>query len=121
MRKTKDYKFYFSPRGIPLIYCGPPQQKPVLTCENYMKWYDLFLVMPDGSVTALPHKVSLDIVEKSNGYGLLCDHCVYPGLIPMVADLAGASVDGNSFDMIVGRWENDIKNTWDHVVSKDIW
>jgi len=43
-------RFYFSNRNLPLIYYGEPSEKPVITVENYLKWYDLYLVLPTGSV-----------------------------------------------------------------------
>jgi hypothetical protein len=41
---------YISPYGNPLVYTGEPGERPILTCENYCKWYALFAVLPDGTI-----------------------------------------------------------------------
>ena len=46
---------YLSERGHTLVYWSPPSEVPVLTVENYVKWYGLYLVHPDGRVGVGDH------------------------------------------------------------------
>lgn len=91
---------YFSDRQLPLVYhhAMRPTDKPVLTVENYLKWYCLYLVRPDGSVEAV------DFPE--DGY---CDHVPFPAAVLRMADERGWHVCTESMEMMIGRFMLEYK------------
>lgn len=104
----QEFRTYYSDRGIPLVYNNAPDKQPVLTVENYLKWYSLFLVNPDGSVEVLPYDRYRHL-EGSDGLPFLWgDHVVYPPAYERICDELDLIFDGNSADIIAGRWINDV-------------
>lgn len=100
---------YVSDRNFPLAYHGHPQERPVLTCEVYIKWYALYLVLPSGKIREADLS---DIYDHSPylalvGETLVSDHCWNPTAISALAHAKGWIVDDVSFDLLVGRWVND--------------
>lgn len=94
---------YYTDRRQPLVFHGIPEEVPVITVENYIKWYEPWLVLPDGSIRKVtfeemePHAVALDTFAMG-------DHVFNPAVIARMAQENGWLVDTNAMDMIVGRW-----------------
>jgi hypothetical protein len=90
---------YFSRRGFPLAYYREVRQQPVLTVENYCKWYELYLLVPD---PRSPHGVRVEIVEfPHDNY---CDHVPYPAAVRDLADENDWYVCTESMEMMIGRY-----------------
>lgn len=113
-----DYRLYFSDRDLPLIYCGPPQRVPVLTVENYCKWYNLWLVTTDGKVRAYrPSNELLKKIEPPGAdigleFGFYGDHTFNPALVAKAAEIEDFIMDEMSWEIIIGRWESETKETY---------
>jgi hypothetical protein len=99
----KQYRTYFSPRGIPLLYIGEPCEVPVVTLENYTKWYEIFLVMPDGSVQAVPSNIVSNIDDPKVGL-LWVGHHFHPRLLYRLADYYNGCTDERAVETAAGRW-----------------
>lgn len=84
-------KNYYSPRGEQLVFIGEPMDVPVITVENYTKWYTLFTIQPDGKVEPL-------IID---GW---IDHNPIPVEVYKYAQQANMFVDEQSMEMIIGRF-----------------
>lgn len=105
--ERKNYT-YLSWRGLPLLYVGKPLDKPVLTLENYTKWYRVQLVMPDGSVQDVESGKLLEANDKIDIYGWV-DHLFHPKLLIQMAKDLNAYTDERALECAGGRWmrEND--------------
>ena len=92
----------YSDRGKPLVCqdtCGRPYCKtPILTVENYIKWYCLYLIRPSGEVEAVDF--------PDDGY---CDHVPYPAAVERMAAKNGWVVDEQSLEMMIGRYMLEVK------------
>jgi hypothetical protein len=114
---------YKSERGKPLVFQGTPGKIPVLTVENYMKWYDYFLVFPDGHVEGLHangrHVVADKVAQEYEGpvHG---DHIFGPGYIMALSVALGVQVCSESFEMMVGRWEIEYKDNYNFPSIDDL-
>ena len=84
-------KNYYSPRGEQLVFIGEPMDVPIITVENYTKWYTLFTIQPDGKVEPL-------IID---GW---IDHNPIPVEVYKYAQQANMFVDEQSMEMIIGRF-----------------
>jgi hypothetical protein len=91
-----------STRDIPLILQEIPK-RPTLTVENYVKWYDTYIVHPDGRVTS-GYEFYEKYIKLFRGT-YKGDHCFNPDFIRTLDDDDIVAVDYVSFDVIVGRWE----------------
>lgn len=105
---------YLSKRNIPLLYIGEPVSVPVLTLENYTKWYNIYLVMPDGAVDTVNSDVILDIVSQYQSREYPClwvDHLYHPFLLEKLAEKLNAELDERAQEVAAGRWyfESDIQ------------
>ncbi len=97
---------YLSSRGIPLVYYGEPfNDAPILTVENYCKWYTLWLIMPDGTVK------ELEFPDDPPGFNDIpyMDHAPNPRLIQLFAREKDYCLCDQSFEMMIGRWELEYK------------
>lgn len=83
-----------------LIYTGPPQDRPVLTVANSSKWYDIFRVMPDGTVE--------EVTDYWDRGGEWSDHVPAPSTCYPYARAVGAVWCQVSLDAITGRYARDI-------------
>ena len=101
---------YLSRRGLPLVYAGDPARVPVLTVENYPKWYGLCLVMPDGSVLEVSFGELQDLADAAR-VSPFVDHVPNATLVPALAEARGWSLDSCSYEMMVGRWECEVVNS----------
>lgn len=104
---------YDSNRGLPLMWRRKPLDKPVLTVEHYCKWYDLFLVMPDGTVKSVfkDERDAWDKAEDKWGGITMADHNFHPEFIPVLAHYLGACIDPEAHEVISGRWNDEIAQT----------
>lgn len=98
MRNTA-YRLWFSDRGFPLIYCGSPLDVPVLTVENYCKWYQFYLAMPDGQVKQFYFED-----DKFNDT-TWSNHTINPAYYKHICSKFGFHEDDQAYEIIVGRWE----------------
>jgi len=84
-----------------------PESKPVLTAENYSKWYELFLVMPDGTVGEVGFGELHELADE-RGVSPYVDHVPNPSLVSVLAERRGWSIDHVSYEVMVGRWEIEV-------------
>lgn len=101
-------KVYVSSRGIPLL-CQSPSGigKPIVTMENYCKWYGIDILHPDGSVThGCPDL--MDKIDREFGHKLMGDHNYHPRLLEELAKRIGGIVDWRAVEMAGGRWVSEI-------------
>lgn len=88
-----------SERGLELV-----EQRvldiPLITVENYEKWYRLYVIQPNGEVETVPSNL---ITECDSG-GQCIGHCWHPELVLKVAERLGGEVPATSLEMIAGRW-----------------
>ncbi len=85
-------------RGIPLVR-QEHSSAPILTVENYCKWYALWLITPDDHVSQVPF--------PEDGY---CDHVPFPAAVQKLADRNGWLVDDQSMEMMVGRYMLEVRD-----------
>jgi hypothetical protein len=102
---------FMSPRGLPLVYSIPdngyPQECPVLTVENYCKWYSLFLVHPDGRVEAVDYD-RLEPIAAALDASAYVDHVPNPACLEPLCDANGWILCTESREMAVGRWQIEV-------------
>ena len=97
-----DSKQYFSDRDIPLVYYGRPPTHPTITVENYLKWYKLYVIHPNGLVTSLEFPWEEDLSDV--GESTVGDHVVNPRAVVRFADRHNFVVDAEALEMLTGRW-----------------
>lgn len=98
-----DTQTYLSERGWPLLYVRKPVDVPVVTLENYTKWYEIYLVNPDGGVEKLKSGIILEVCDKWPDARWV-DHLYHPRLLYRVAEYLGASVCERAVEVAAGRW-----------------
>lgn len=91
-----------SDRGLPLVYCGDIPTHPTLTVENYVKWYTLFVIYPDGQVE------SVVMVDHPGFKTSWHNHVPNPKACEVYADEMGWEWDETSLDMIYGRFAREV-------------
>lgn len=107
---------YLSNRDMPLLYVGDQPQVPVLTVENYCKWYKLFLVHPDGSVEPVPFPMDC---EQTGGTGFV-DHVPHPRAFVEEAHRRDAMPHAAALEMITGRWVLEVRDDdWARDINED--
>ena len=89
---TENKTNYYSERGMQLIYIGSPADKPIITVENYTKWYNLYKIDTDGTVTKI-----------TDDYPDWLDHCPIPSSVLTYAKEKNWYIDEQSIEMIIGR------------------
>lgn len=103
---ANENRVYLSQRGKPLLYVDPPPGFVVLTAENYDKWYELYVIQPDGTVAAVDVK-DLETVMDQHPEALWVDHLYHPRLIYWLAQHLGAEVDERLIEVAIGRWVSE--------------
>lgn len=88
-----------SRRGHLLVFGSRGADPPVVTVENYCKWYALQVVMPDGSIA----EHDFGQLEPYNT-SYVADHCPNPVAVVRWALAKGFEVHDESLEMILGRW-----------------
>lgn len=103
-----------SPRDLPLVLSQPDPMGPLLTVENYCKWYDIYIVFPDGRIEKVPY----DLFWLGPGTGWN-DHVPNPKACQAVAKELNAEWDGCSLEMIVGRYMLQVaKDKWEAMLKE---
>jgi len=100
-----------SDRSIPLVYqLNKKIDQPVLTVENYCKWYELYLIGVDGSIK----KIEFDELQEyaPENQSAYCDHVPNPHAVTKYAVKLGYHLDEQSYEMIVGRWMIEYKGNF---------
>lgn len=105
---------YLSNRKFPLIFQGELGSDPIITMENYCKWYDIYVVFPDGSVKTIDlNKLDIETLGmEKDGASSILDHAFHPMLIQRVAQELCYVIDPVSFETIIGRWELEYHNKY---------
>jgi hypothetical protein len=94
---------YFSDRNIPLVYFGPLLDHPIITVQNYWKWYNIYVIMPDGVIRRITDQ---EIYKATDGYtnAWYIDHYFHPRLLTELAKMLNGKVCPQSLEMAAGRW-----------------
>jgi len=87
-------KRYYSDRGIQLTYIGQPIEIPLVVVELTKKWYKLFVIMPDGTVSIM--KPDDEVRFLNNVYN--------PEELQKYCDKHNMYLDILSYELILGRW-----------------
>jgi len=106
---SSEYTVRISDRSLPLAYTAPLRACPTVTVEIYDKWYSMYVVMTDGEVRKSQsfdewHEACESVVGVP-----YVDHVFNPQLAKDFAKLIGGKVCPMSYEMMVGRWETDVK------------
>ena len=105
---------FFSRRGCPLITQNIIGDYPLISVERYLKWYELYLINPDGKVILIPSDMDdspltwKQVDKICDFYGLTCDHSFYPCSVVDIADYMGAKIELQVYDAICRRYLQDI-------------
>ena len=94
--KETEKRYYDPKRNLELVYTGLPlKDRRIFTVAKVTKWYDFYLINPDGTVSQFSEE-GCPIEE--------IDHCARPE--NLANDLAKANIylDDLSFELIVGRY-----------------
>ncbi|WP_227493032.1 hypothetical protein [Bacillus paranthracis] len=86
-----------SNRGIQLV--TQTHEKRMLTVEDYCKWYDLFLIEPDGTVQTVEWNQHFD-----RGWR---DHCIVPQSFKDMAKELGAAYDEDTWKKVCAMYEEN--------------
>jgi len=95
---------YKSSRDIDLFYTEDVGV-PVLTVENYCKWYNMYLV-DNEVVTAVPFHMCPEV----HGMTVVGDHIVNPASVCAYAAEHGCHVDSEALAAMTRRWFNEYHN-----------
>lgn len=98
---------YLSERGFPLLYIGEPLSVPVITLENYTKWYSIYRIEPDGTVNKIPPEV-IDEVMARHEDAFYVDHNPHPRLLFRLSVMLGADLDERAEEVATGRWIQEV-------------
>lgn len=103
--KTKLYRSY---RGM-LLLCQSPSTfgKPIVTMENYVKWYGIQILHPDGRVESADPGLLNELADRCDGT-VMGDHNYHPRLLNELAKEIGGEVCWRSLEMTAGRWVAEI-------------
>jgi hypothetical protein len=100
---------YVSPRGIPLL-TQQVSSFPIVTLEDYVKWYGADILWPDGRVENVNVDWYCEIVREYPKYPLMGDHNYHPFLLEKIAERIGGQVCWKAREMATGRWINEIRD-----------
>jgi len=97
---------YLSERDIPLVYYGepPPKSKFYLTVENYLKWYHIYRITPEGKVRILPEHFSRKFEAENEGCCAWGDHIPFPQFCAWLTKFPNNIWCDQSLELIIGRW-----------------
>lgn len=96
-------QLYLTSHGHSLLYVSEPLDVPVLTLENYTKWYNIYLVQPNGDVVEVDSGIILEVTAKYPDARWV-DHLYHPRLLYRVAEHLGAAMCERSIEVAAGRW-----------------
>jgi hypothetical protein len=103
--QNKDVRRLVSERGFELVEQGV-YDTPVITVENYQKWYNLYVIQPTGEVEILDPGLITEVIGEINEI-LVIDHTFHPKLLLLLAKKLGAEVPSTTMEMVAGRWVLD--------------
>lgn len=101
-----------SERDIALI-TQEVEEKSVLTVENYVKWYTLYIIYPNGEVEEIDNllKENKDnpLLEKvsdilNDGW---YDHCIKPDTFKKIAEVLHLTYDTATIETVERRYQTD--------------
>jgi hypothetical protein len=114
----RHIQLYYSHRGIPLVFYDDRtdnirRDDSVLTVENYLKWYNLYVVHPNGTVQEVPFPSSDKYAKFGPEYATAyCDHVPNPRVVSLFAEETGYRMCEQALEIIIGRWEQEYKNNY---------
>ena len=91
---------------------GPAPERPTITVENYIKWYSLWLRMPDGTAQALAFPEIL--ARADSAYR---DHVPNPMHVALYARERGYDIEETALEIMIGRWVLEAEG---HITPKDL-
>lgn len=91
-----------SERDLPLV-TQEVDNKPMITVENYFKWYDLYLIHTDGTVQTVNVDTNKEVADIMRYYWR--DHYIEPNGFKKIAEKLGAVYDTASFESVCRRYE----------------
>lgn len=95
-------KIHYSDRNIPLLYHEDiPEKGSILTVENYIKWYDIY-VIGKSKVRKLPFKWNNQYEQEFEGEVAWSDHIPTPWFCKWLTKKF--TWDYVSLEVILGRW-----------------
>ena len=100
---------YRSKRGVSLVFQGEQcsTRHKILTVESYIKWYDIYVVSPEGDVSRLPQKIHHSY-RAETGQLAWSDHIPCPAFCDwIVGRYPGYEWCEASLDLIHGRWARE--------------
>lgn len=102
----RNIKQYRSDRLIPLLWWGPPPSVPTLTMECYEKWYDSWLVKPDGSV----EKIDWTVLETVARWDQTAwrDHAPNPDVVERLCEQMGWHFHHIAKEIMYARFQGEI-------------
>ena len=109
--KEEDINFR-SDRGLPLITQNVLEfqfdddrykRVPILTMENHNKWYTMWVIHPDDTVTSLYEAKEEDYLNEDTWF----DHCIIPKYFHNVARKLGYTYDSLTFALVCERFVAD--------------
>lgn len=99
----------FSERGHIVLCFNRVEARPIITCELYSKWYELFIWWTDGQLLKLPFN-KLEDVAFEMGVSAFVDHVPNPTVVEAYAERHDYGIDELAHDLIKGRWHNEVSN-----------
>lgn len=99
---------YFSERNLPLVTqhlidYDDGDIRPMLTVENYEKWYQMYVIHPDGTV-----EPRFETLTNDGDTTAWIDHAVIPSAFHETAANLGYRYDNKTFAMVCERFVEDI-------------
>lgn len=94
---------YYSERGHQLLYTGRSAEVPIITLENYPKWYRIHVIRSDTSVSTVPNAVVYRALD-SDPLAKISGHLFHPRLLYRAAAIMNADVDDRAIEVAAGRW-----------------
>lgn len=104
--RSKRGNHLFLHDGLP--HKGDP---PVLTVENYMKWYEFWLVHYNGRIEPLDFG-ELQQMAHEMRVSPYCDHVPNPDVVVAWAKKMNFHLDPGALEAIIGRWELEYKERY---------
>jgi len=104
---------FVSDRDLPLLTQEvDPEGRPIVTMENYCKWYGVQILQPDGRVEHVDYDLLClyaDAPDATPPYQM-GDHNYRPELLESVAKHLGGVVDPKALAMTRARWAVEIED-----------
>lgn len=101
--------YYVSERGHPLLYwrsSDHPLTKPVLTLENYLKWYSLYVIYPDDRVEEVDYALYDGLMSPGTDW---YDHVPNPQLLQRLCDKMDWGLDDTAEEVCLARYFTNVR------------